>query len=307
MHNNGYLSGGAEPIASVSRKRSFGLTSGRDGPQPKRVSANPSPQTPSTPDYSNYDPHVKQEWSLPNRPGEARGSSGVSDYIDLTISDPPSPDSLAGPINASQYGGARPDPFSELENAFQDSGLRQDPFPELAHAFRDDGGRLAPADAFNQEFMRPDELAQFLITPTPPGGGFAFQQQQREQVAVSGEPRVPSDVPSRSIPYLPGSRPAGLGGESDDDEDYGDLLLSATEAESMEKMLELAEQNGKDFHEDREQTPRIMSSTLKEYQKIGLTWLLKMEDSRNKGGILADEMGLGKTVSSHTLAKRFSM
>jgi hypothetical protein len=278
MHANGYMSRRTEPEVPRSRKRSLGLTVG-DGPQPKRVSANPSPQTPSTPDYSNFDPHVKQEWSLPNRPAEASGSSGILDYIDLTISDPPSPASFLGPMNASHHGGPRPDPFSEL-----------------AHAFRDDGGRLAPADAFNQEFMRPDELAQFLITPTPVGGGFAFHQQQPQQAVASREPRAPSGVPDRSIPYLPDTRPDWLGRESDDDEDYGDPALSATEAESIEKMLEIVEQNGKDSQEDREQTPRIMSSTLKEYQKIGLTWLVKMEESRNKGGILADEMGLGKTV-----------
>jgi SNF2 family DNA or RNA helicase len=29
---------------------------------------------------------------------------------------------------------------------------------------------------------------------------------------------------------------------------------------------------------------------------MGLAWMQKMEDSKNKGGLLADEMGLGKTI-----------
>ncbi|KAF1914292.1 SNF2 family N-terminal domain-containing protein [Ampelomyces quisqualis] len=282
MHTNGYMSSRAESKAPVSLKRSLGLTTG-GGPQPKRVSANPSPQSP---DYSNFNPHLKHEWSLPTRHGESPGSSGVSDsdYIDLTISDPPSPVSTPGPINASHNGGGHPDPFADLANAF-----------------RDDRGRPTPATAFNQEFMRPDELARFLTTPTPAGGDFAFQQQLLQQAAASGELRVPSDFPNRSMPYFPDSRPDWLGRESDDNEDYGDLTLNATEAESIERMLEIVAQNGKDTQEDREQTPRIMSSTLKEYQKIGLTWLMKMEGSRNKGGILADEMGLGKTVQALAL------
>lgn len=42
-------------------------------------------------------------------------------------------------------------------------------------------------------------------------------------------------------------------------------------------------------------TPSLMTVELKEYQKIGVTWMLQMEESKN-GGFLCDEMGLGKTV-----------
>jgi SNF2 family DNA or RNA helicase len=37
--------------------------------------------------------------------------------------------------------------------------------------------------------------------------------------------------------------------------------------------------------------------TLREYQLIGLDWLVKMNE-KGLNGILADEMGLGKTVLS---------
>ena len=50
-------------------------------------------------------------------------------------------------------------------------------------------------------------------------------------------------------------------------------------------------------------TPESMSVTspLYEHQKLGLTWLQKMEEGSNKGGILADDMGLGKTVQAIAL------
>ncbi|MBM6384884.1 MAG: DEAD/DEAH box helicase [Paenibacillus sp.] len=50
--------------------------------------------------------------------------------------------------------------------------------------------------------------------------------------------------------------------------------------------------------EDRTGTPDGLSIVLMEHQKIGLQWMLKMEDSRNRGGILADDMGLGKTIQA---------
>ncbi|KAG0204347.1 hypothetical protein BGX28_003702 [Mortierella sp. GBA30] len=55
--------------------------------------------------------------------------------------------------------------------------------------------------------------------------------------------------------------------------------------------------------QDRTGTPEGMAShiALLEHQKIGLTWLQKMEDGTNRGGILADDMGLGKTVQTIAL------
>jgi hypothetical protein len=266
-------SGPPQSHTNGSRKRSLGLTIDERSPLSKRPSNNPSPQTPSTPDYSMFSAPFWQSQSLQNGRGEPSGHHSALPFIDLTVSDPPSPE-----------------PYPELVNAY-----RHEPFPELANAYRDDGARPTPADAFNQEFMRQDELAQFLIAPTAANGGYAFQQHQQAQAAIPGEPRLPFDFPNRPVPYLPDTRPEWT--KESDEDDYGDFPLNATEAESIEKMLEIVQQNGNDIEDEREQTPRIMSSTLKEYQKIGLTWLLKMEASRNKGGILADEMGLGKTVS----------
>lgn len=43
--------------------------------------------------------------------------------------------------------------------------------------------------------------------------------------------------------------------------------------------------------------PFLLKHTLREYQHIGLDWLVTMHD-RKLNGILADEMGLGKTIQT---------
>ncbi|KAI9296720.1 hypothetical protein K502DRAFT_363891 [Neoconidiobolus thromboides FSU 785] len=48
----------------------------------------------------------------------------------------------------------------------------------------------------------------------------------------------------------------------------------------------------------REETPTYLNIKLLEHQRVGLTWMLKMENSDLKGGLLSDEMGLGKTIQS---------
>ena len=46
---------------------------------------------------------------------------------------------------------------------------------------------------------------------------------------------------------------------------------------------------------------RELKVELKEYQRIGVTWMKKMEQGKQRGGILSDEMGLGKTVQTISL------
>lgn len=314
-YSNNSNSTSSDSLAARPRKRPLELVTNNDGPQPKRVSGNPSPLTPTTPDPMSGRPEVQQR-SLSN-PATA-APRGQTAFIDLTISDPPSPvglpgpfngnhhDNRPGPVHGNNHGGRRPDPFPELDNAFRGpllqptpahvpnrGPMRHDPFPELDNAFRGNGA--TSADASTQESMRPDELAQFLITPGPAILGPTNQPLTGS--AMDREMGIASNSTQLPVPYLPSpQRPDWIGQDSDDNADYGDVLLTAGEAESIEKMLEIVEQNGQSTQDDREDTPRIMSSALKEYQKIGLSWLIKMEDGRNKGGILADEMGLGKTV-----------
>ncbi|KAL5119689.1 hypothetical protein ACEQ8H_002295 [Pleosporales sp. CAS-2024a] len=219
-----------EPIAESlqpSRKRSIGIAAEDYEPSPKRVSAQPS------------SPVV--------------GIREADSYIDLTVSDSPSP---------------------------------VDPFPELSNAFGGNDARAVPANTSTQELMPPAELAQFLITPTSPEDSSGFQQEQQQRS-------------THQIPNLPELQRQEWYGRYDQEYDY----YYYDDDYAIEDILETVQLNGEDdvLPENREQTPQIMQSTLKEYQKIGLTWLLKMEASKNKGGILADEMGLGKTVQALAL------
>uniref|UniRef100_A0A8C9H5W1 Variant-silencing SET domain-containing protein-like n=1 Tax=Piliocolobus tephrosceles TaxID=591936 RepID=A0A8C9H5W1_9PRIM len=47
--------------------------------------------------------------------------------------------------------------------------------------------------------------------------------------------------------------------------------------------------------------PKELKYDLLEYQKEGVSWMIKQEESLIKGGILADEMGMGKTIQAITL------
>jgi hypothetical protein len=238
--------------SAQSRKRSLDPTAAN--PEPKRVSRNMTSFTPDTPNSMSSDiastgpdPYdFDGQQSLPSRDTQVP-------IIDLTLSDPPTPD-----------------PFSELDNAFQ-PGVHQ------------------PANALDQDWMTMDELARFLGDPSSVAPQYGVQHQMASASHVKPE-----------VPYLPGSYHMPWA-PSDESEDYGDFPLSVPEVEAVEKLLENISAHKEEDPERREQTPRIMRSQLKEYQKIGLTWLIKMENGNSKGGILADGMGLGKTVQALSL------
>lgn len=48
-------------------------------------------------------------------------------------------------------------------------------------------------------------------------------------------------------------------------------------------------------------TPDDLCISLLKHQRIGLSWMLKIEAGKSRGGILADDMGLGKTVQALSL------
>ncbi|CAO2657957.1 Nn.00g072170.m01.CDS01 [Neocucurbitaria sp. VM-36] len=269
--------------SSSARKRSLGVT---DFPEAKRVSRQPSPVTPGTPSSIFETPGTggSQQWTLPSR------MSNPVPFVDLTVSDPPTPEPFLGMANAHQNGAppAPVDLFNQNYLQYAQHHPIPEPFPELANAYQNGvcpEARPEPMDAFNQDYMQYDELAQFMINPTAAGGGYAFNQPQ---------PAPGDNFMNREIPHLPGPH------DESDNEDYGEFPLTGVEADAIEKLFENIKEHG-ETPEDREPTPKIMCSNLKEYQKIGLTWLLKMENGVAKGGILADEMGLGKTVQALSL------
>lgn len=76
-------------------------------------------------------------------------------------------------------------------------------------------------------------------------------------------------------------------------------VFQPLDKEKIEKLLDNI-QNDTGGKSDLCETPGNLKVTLLEHQKMGLTWLLKMENSV-KGGILADDMGLGKTIQTLAL------
>ncbi|KAF3002400.1 hypothetical protein E8E13_002570 [Curvularia kusanoi] len=279
----------ARPISpasssSASRKRSVGQNA--TYPDSKRPSMNPSPITPNTPnsvnaDFSGYGSSMAGP-SRQTQPYASNSNSAHSHpqrYHQQTLPYTPSrPVPPSNVIDLTESNPPTPDPFLELNNAFT--------------------GGPEPLGAFQQDYMPDDELAQFMMAPTPANQSHAFQGFSIPQHSVTHPaygvyeaPEVPLYMGSADKPWAP----------SDNEAEYG-APLSYNEAQAMENLLgNVSAHDAEDAPERREQTPRIMCSELKEYQKIGLTWLIKMEIGTNKGGILADGMGLGKTVQAISL------
>ncbi|KAL1648179.1 hypothetical protein SLS61_007051 [Didymella pomorum] len=288
----------AQPVSpasssGASRKRSLGYNAMY--PESKRQSVNPSPITPNTPNSINSDPPTFQQpyasssrqLPLPqmSQYSQPPANQGFQDY--------------GAPIyrqTTLPYGQSRPQAQSNVIDLTESNPPTPDPFPELNNAFMP--GVHQPVDAFHQDFMPPSELAQFLIAPTPAGAGYAFQPTHVQQpfvpeptYGVYEAPEVPLYVGHAGAPWAP----------ADQEDEYGEPL-SYDEAQAVENLLgNVSAHDAEDSPERREQTPITMCSQLKEYQKIGLTWLIKMETGTNKGGILADGMGLGKTVQAISL------
>lgn len=259
---------GSPPVSDVEQQpttvsRKHGLDA--EWREPKRVSRQPTPISPRSPVKPAY------QHTLPTR--TVSGGAPVIDltrqtFYDLTESNPPTPD----------------------------------PFPELTHAYRaaDDGGRPDVSDTFNQDWMGVEELAAFMLEPTVPRGDAGVQQQSSPPPQSQPQSGDGFDITKREVPYFPGPYlPPWAAAETDSD-DYGEFPLTGHEVNAIEKLFENIKDHG-EVPEDREETPAIMTCVLKEYQRIGLTWLLKMERGNAKGGILADEMGLGKTVQALAL------
>ncbi|KAF2714028.1 hypothetical protein K504DRAFT_473184 [Pleomassaria siparia CBS 279.74] len=234
---------------ALLRKRSLASMEHHDMSDSKRISLHPSPAltprtsgTPRTPTSLSQSEHATFGPKFNSRGGDtAFGQNGNGNarrcqhVIDLTTLD---------------------DAQQEQNNA------ATDPFPELASAYRKDDWLAGPLNSFNQDYMTEQHLAQFLIHPTQPGRGYAFD----------------------------------LFGDYD-----GPDPVCEAHPEALNKLIENIKPHDDLPPEERQQTPRAMSSQLMEHQKLGLTWLIQMEEGSSKGSILADEMGLGKTVQALAL------
>ncbi|KAJ3281004.1 hypothetical protein HK104_000270 [Borealophlyctis nickersoniae] len=83
-------------------------------------------------------------------------------------------------------------------------------------------------------------------------------------------------------------------------EEYAEAPLTEVDAQEQLKALLENVKHTEDVTpiEKRLPTPKSLTIQLLEHQKLGLEWMLKMENGTNRGGILADDMGLGKTIQS---------
>lgn len=77
-------------------------------------------------------------------------------------------------------------------------------------------------------------------------------------------------------------------------------VYSADDQEQIRSLLENIKQD-EDEIEGETLTPEDLTVNLLKHQRVGLQWMLNVENSKKKGGILADDMGLGKTVQAIAL------
>lgn len=69
----------------------------------------------------------------------------------------------------------------------------------------------------------------------------------------------------------------------------------------LQNLLNNIKPDEEESGEGLEATPPELSVNLLKHQRMGLSWLLRMERSKSRGGILADDMGLGKTIQALSL------
>lgn len=75
-----------------------------------------------------------------------------------------------------------------------------------------------------------------------------------------------------------------------------DKGISETALEQLEQLVTRPDQQISDS--DKLSSPPGLCVELLAHQRLGYSWMCKMERSSQRGGILADDMGLGKTIQT---------
>ncbi|CAI4051850.1 translocase ULS1 SKDI_15G3370 [Saccharomyces kudriavzevii IFO 1802] len=84
------------------------------------------------------------------------------------------------------------------------------------------------------------------------------------------------------------------------DEFHISNMHAAEDQEQIRALLENVKQS-ETIIDGEALTPEDMTVNLLKHQRLGLHWLLQVENSAKKGGLLADDMGLGKTIQAIAL------
>ncbi|EJS41636.1 uls1p [Saccharomyces arboricola H-6] len=84
------------------------------------------------------------------------------------------------------------------------------------------------------------------------------------------------------------------------DEFHISNMHAAEDQEQIRALLENVKQS-ESIIDGEALTPEDMTVNLLKHQRLGLHWLLQVENSAKKGGLLADDMGLGKTIQAIAL------
>lgn len=109
-------------------------------------------------------------------------------------------------------------------------------------------------------------------------------------------------LPNKPTPLLmPGTSLVTRRPFNEDIDDVFGNDVPRMDDDSIAKLIDNIQPDDERSDDNMVQTPHEMTITLLKHQRMGLEWLLKMENSSNRGGILADAMGLGKTVQSIAL------
>jgi hypothetical protein len=232
-----------------------GYSSSMAGPSRQQAQPYAQPYVPQFhPTQGNQ--HRYRQQTLP----QALSQSAQSNVIDLTESNSPTPDPFPD-LNDAYFAGVAPQPVVASQQQYMsEQELGQfllSPTPAgTNHASQ-------PSPFPQQEYMHHQELGQYLLMRTV-GTSHALQQPVTNPAYEARE--VPQYIGNSNKPWAP----------SDNEDEYG-APLTTNEAEAVENLLgNVAAHDAEDAPERREQTPRNMCSELKEYQKIGLTWLIKV-------------------------------